>query len=578
MLNGGDTSMAFVLPDRLPVVPGLKLPQLKASDSPRSLALSSCSSCSCSDEDSSCSCSCSSSSCDTNERHLSARRRRSLHETPTIASLENPTDKKYGLEQDAMVIKIQARLRGYHGRKQAYRQSLELDKKLKDEALKEIQDEAIVKIQARARGVLVRNKLCLSAHETRQRCKRRQEESVHLSVKSLSSNLEVDPGSYEKLANPGTWPQEWDCDVAHPLELEKVSDRLRVFCGTWNMHAKKPRDDLRLWIRWQQYHIVAVGSEECVHSIAKSVVFTSKKAWEDQLKAALGPEYVLVTSHALTAIHNVVFVHTSLVPLLGNIQSDAVATGLGNQLGNKGGVGIAFTLGGTSFAFVNCHFEAHQRNVARRNGNFHRINTELKLLPGPPVSLPPEPSSPLSLQTSGLQGLGRTSVNRFSVGGSTGLRAVSEVFDRVFWYGDLNYRINGTRRMVDTLLVRNHYDVLVANDQLHREMKAGNVFAHFQEGPLHFRPTYKFDKRSDVYDSSSKQRIPSWTDRVLYVSNPANEHGIELLSYRSQPNFRTSDHRPVCATFQVTFRATEASLPRGLPHENRATSQVCNLQ
>lgn len=101
------------------------------------------------------------------------------------------------------------------------------------------------------------------------------------------------------------------------------------------MHAKKPTDDLRLWIRLNKYHIIAVGSEECVNSIAKSVVFTSKKSWEDQLRSTLGDDYILVASHALTAIHNIVFVHSSLLPLLGNIQSDAVATGLGNQLGNK---------------------------------------------------------------------------------------------------------------------------------------------------------------------------------------------------------------------------------------------------
>jgi hypothetical protein len=168
-------------------------------------------------------------------------------------------------------------------------------------------------------------------------------------------------------------------------------------------------------------------------------------------------------------------------------------------------------------------------------------------------------------------------------------RTVSERFDRVFWYGDLNYRINGTRRMVDTLLLRNQHDVLYANDQLQREMKAGNVFAHFKEGQLHFRPTYKFDKRSDVYDSSSKQRIPSWTDRVLFLSNDKGSD-IELLSYRSQTSFRTSDHRPVSAIFQVAFNAagTVGSLnsPRrsssshdsDKARENHVSSQTCTVQ
>ena len=29
-----------------------------------------------------------------------------------------------------------------------------------------------------------------------------------------------------------------------------------------------------------------------------------------------------------------------------------------------------------------------------------------------------------------------------------------------------------------------------------------------------FKPTFKFDKDSDAYDTSAKQRVPSWCDRV----------------------------------------------------------------
>ncbi|KAG7389143.1 inositol polyphosphate 5-phosphatase [Phytophthora boehmeriae] len=175
-----------------------------------------------------------------------------------------------------------------------------------------------------------------------------------------------------------------------------------------------------------------------------------------------------------------------------------------------------------------------------------------------------------------------------AIGGGGSKRTVSERFDRVFWFGDLNYRINGTRRMVDMLLMKNQHEVLCANDQLQREMKAGNVFNHFREGQLLFRPTYKFDKRSDVYDSSPKQRIPSWTDRVLYLSND-KMHDVELLSYRSQANFRTSDHRPVCAVFQVNFNAANAGEPmrsarrsvsaeENRESDNHVVSQACTIQ
>ncbi|KUF92122.1 hypothetical protein AM588_10003464 [Phytophthora nicotianae] len=636
---------ALPLPQPEVVIPPLDLPQLKPSTSPRASSSSrSCSSscsCSCSDPGScsscsSCSCSCSSSS-SSSETNRSFQRRRSnrtarpphdhrrnsrqhttrssrrhtlSHSGPSSSLLPEFEEKKYSDLHHFMAMRIQALVRGYHGRVKARRRQLELDEEIRDEALHELQQEAVVKIQTRARGVLVRKKMPISDKERRRRRRKRSQLQSMSPPRPVHGDSDEEHGIYSDPDEVGEWPQEIDLEVlddwqdlnqsATPGESVTQTQflsrgRLRVFCGTWNMHAKKPTDDLRLWIRLNKYHIVAVGSEECVNSIAKSVVFTSKKTWEDQLRNTLGEDYILVASHALTAIHNVVFVHTSVLPLLGNIRSDAVATGLGNQLGNKGGVGIAFTVGYTSFAFVNCHFDAHQRNVSKRNGNFHRINHELKLSPSAATSLSLTNEmavAPLILgspNSNGLQGLGRTSVNRFSMptvvnGVSAGSkRTVSEIFDRVFWYGDLNYRINGTRRMVDTLLLRNQYEVLYANDQLQREMKVGNVFPHFREGQLHFRPTYKFDKRSDVYDTSSKQRIPSWTDRVLYLSND-KLHDIELLSYRSQSNFRTSDHRPVCATFQVNFSATGVAdslkSPRtsGKSDGNHVTSQACSIQ
>ncbi len=42
------------------------------------------------------------------------------------------------------------------------------------------------------------------------------------------------------------------------------------------------------------------------------------------------------------------------------------------------------------------------------------------------------------------------------------------------------------------------------------------IFRGFQEGPIRFAPTYKYDLFSDDYDTSEKMRTPAWTDRVLW--------------------------------------------------------------
>ena len=49
-------------------------------------------------------------------------------------------------------------------------------------------------------------------------------------------------------------------------------------------------------------------------------------------------------------------------------------SGMGNVLGNKGGVAIALCFDNTKLLFVTAHFAAHEKMLAQRNADFHRIN------------------------------------------------------------------------------------------------------------------------------------------------------------------------------------------------------------
>lgn len=42
-------------------------------------------------------------------------------------------------------------------------------------------------------------------------------------------------------------------------------------------------------------------------------------------------------------------------------------------------------------------------------------------------------------------------------------------------------------------------------------MDARLAFEAYQEGPILFRPTYRYDVGTDNYDTSEKMRIPAWT-------------------------------------------------------------------
>ena len=96
------------------------------------------------------------------------------------------------------------------------------------------------------------------------------------------------------------------------------------------------------------------------------------------------------------------------------------------------------------------------------------------------------------------------------------------------------------------------------------------------EGPLNFKPTYKYDLGTADYDTSSKGRIPSWTDRILFVPR----QGVQCLAYNSDDSIRTSDHRPVYASFSVDVDlSTHIDVEPGSPGHPVFTSesQVCTI-
>lgn len=132
--------------------------------------------------------------------------------------------------------------------------------------------------------------------------------------------------------------------------------------------------------------------------------------------------------------------------------------------------------------------------------------------------------------------------------------SASARFDNIIWMGDLNYRVKTTRRTADLFLRKNMTAELFASDELVDQMVRGAVFQGYNEGEVRFPPTYKYDVYTDRFDSSEKQRVPSWTDRILF-----KQSGCMLLErYESIRAMRYSDHRPVVAHF--LFKAKKGDI------------------
>ncbi|KAK4470475.1 hypothetical protein MN116_006026 [Schistosoma mekongi] len=348
---------------------------------------------------------------------------------------------------------------------------------------------------------------------------------------------------------------------------------LRLFVGTWNVNGGKhfrsvahKHECVTDWLldlaqtinpktNWgykspdfddsdelnKPIDIFAVGFEEIVDLTTSNIVAGSKPSanqrdWGIFLQRHLNRDadeqdsYLLITSVQLVGVCLFLFVRKRLADSLRNIATSSVKTGLGGAAGNKGAVAIRFQLGATSICFVCSHFTAGQSAVRERNDDFQEICRRLSL-----------PN-------------GRTILSH----------------DYVFWCGDFNYRINLSGNEVKRLVAQSGWLDLLRSDQLTIERLAGNVFRGFEEGPIRFAPTYKYDLFCDDYDTSEKARSPAWTDRILWrrvkLSFPkTDEDGIicmqsnspdvkwnpgRLLLY-NRAELKTSDHRPVGAIFNI---------------------------
>jgi len=225
------------------------------------------------------------------------------------------------------------------------------------------------------------------------------------------------------------------------------------------MHGKEAPELLTPWLPATPdvFDIYAIGTQEAERSIQQSLINPSKAKWEAKLKAALGPSFELVGAVTLAAIHLAVYAKSHLRrDAIRHVQTCQVPTGIGNALGNKGGTAISLQLGGSSICFVNAHLTAHQHKVAERNADYHRIETALVLRPrgrsrastaGSESSAAAEPaaaeraaaSSASSSDDECPEGAAEAAAE-----GATPPPAPRGGFDFVFWFGDLNYRIDGT--------------------------------------------------------------------------------------------------------------------------------------
>jgi phosphatidylinositol-bisphosphatase len=303
-----------------------------------------------------------------------------------------------------------------------------------------------------------------------------------------------------------------------------------------------PHHDLGSVPGGEEVDIYALGLQEIVDITSASEAlrpYTDPSAanrWKASLEEALPKGYKLVAEQQLIGLWLVIYASPDVFPQIKNVSTTSVGTGLMGYMGNKGAVTTRIVLGETTrLVFVNSHLAAgaDKASLERRNWDAAQIESRTRF--------DPIIDSLGSSQSQG-EGLG------------------DEEF--AFWFGDLNYRLQGmpgddVRRLftihtkdldneetrpstsggsgygsktstekdsvplppgLDPASLQTTIASLLPHDELHQQMKQGKAFHDgWEEGPVRFLPSYKYDiGKVGVFDSSEKRRCPSWCDRILY--------------------------------------------------------------
>lgn len=323
-------------------------------------------------------------------------------------------------------------------------------------------------------------------------------------------------------------------------KLFTSSKNINLFASTFNVNGSLYEESIRDWLfprphrTKKSYDLVLIGLQEVVELSPGQMVNTQSenlKNWERKIKSTLNkynPEnfkYVSLWTEQLGGIGLLLFVKSSEIQNVSNVEGSIRKTGFRGVSANKGGVAVRFHYENTEFCFLVSHLAAGLANVDERHHDYKVLSKRVKF-----------------------------SKNR----------RVKD-HDAVIWLGDLNYRIGTlTNEQVKYLIEQGSFSKLFEYDQLNQQMAKGESFPFFDEKEITFPPTYKFDNGTKIYDTSEKQRIPAWTDRILSLSR---NKIIKQLYYDSNQELIFSDHRPVLAEFSIKIDTENETLKKNLANE-----------
>lgn len=329
------------------------------------------------------------------------------------------------------------------------------------------------------------------------------------------------------------------------------------------------RNEIGLYVLGLQEVVDISSTTEVLRPYLFSDTHAGSK-WKDAIEQVLPPGYQLVAEQQLIGLYLIVYASASVAPTVSSVSTSSVGTGIWHH-GNKGAVAARLVLGETTrMVFINCHLAAGtgQLYLQRRNDDAAEIAKQIKFSPVEIDGVQDEVGNglgeedvtfwfgDLNYRLDSMPGedvrrlLMLHTQNKYLAGMETKANVaeqVSEVSSKIAQDegGDQetrddqsasNHAIGGHHLFQPSFTqtdlkggdpsedpIANPYSLqttlssLLPHDELHAQMDIGKAFGGWREGPIRFLPTYKYDVGEvGTFDSSEKQRGPSWCDRILY--------------------------------------------------------------
>ena len=254
---------------------------------------------------------------------------------------------------------------------------------------------------------------------------------------------------------------------------------LKLAVMTWNAGCTRPTDNFPAIVSTgPDVDIWVFGMQECLyHPVPPSK--TCEDDWLQLVKEALSVngDFVLITSVSLWQIRIAVFIRVSIQHLVSDVSTSTVATGFAGLVKNKGASAVSMSINGFKCLFICSHLAARPERVLQRKIMTADILKGLKLVSSSGNELFPEAA-----------------------------------FGHIFWFGDLNYRVDlpfeqciANVEKTDPPLIAPLYET----DQLRTARYVGDTLASFHEQTINFTPTYRLEPGTASYGNKRGQS-PSW--------------------------------------------------------------------